>query len=335
MVFVKRKIIFYSAGILIVMATFYLVVKFINREILINNEDGFWLDGITRIFKKTDSQDKFNNLNPIPAPEKDRLDILILGIRGDDKKSVTEEGGLLTDTILLVSVDKINKKPYLVSVPRDLYIDTPEIKGKINEVYERGLEKNRGIAFAKETTSRITGIYIDNAIVFDFNSFKEIVDKIGGIDIYLTEPFAESKQWGYEFDLPAGKNHLNGEQALYYARSRYSTSDFDRSRRQQEIIKAIENKIISLGYLSDYSKIISILSDLKGNIKTDFQIWNLGDLFSLANSFGKKTKINDYVISTDNLLHQSKTEKGEFILLPNGNNYDGIREFFKNIFVNG
>ena len=92
----------------------------------------------------------------------------------------------------------------------------------------------------KELVSKITGVYIDKAVILDFFSFEKIIDQVGGIDIVLENPFEEKQQWGYEFSLPAGPNHLDGKNALYYARSRFSSSDFDRSRRQQEVMFALK-----------------------------------------------------------------------------------------------
>ena len=280
--------------------------------------------------------------NPMPQSETNRLDVLLLGIRGENEEAIEKGGGLLTDTIIVASIDKITKKTAIISIPRDLYIEmyaqapndkNIKLKGKINEVYERGLENGGGLALAKQIVSRITGIYIDNAIVFDFNAFKEIVNNLGGIDVRLSKAFEEKNQWGYEFSLPAGDNHLDGEQALYYVRSRYSTSDFDRARRQQEVISIIKNKAFALGVLSNPIKITSLLSDLKGNIRTDFQIWNIKDLLTLANSFDNKATAKNYVITTENLVYETKTEKGEYILLPKEANYQGIKNLFGNILV--
>lgn len=278
--------------------------------------------------------------NPMPEPEKSRFDVLILGIRGESEKDVEGAGGLLTDTILVASFDQDSKKAAMISIPRDLYIDLVmtakngkqiEIKGKANEIYERGLANGGGIDMAEKVISKITGVHIDKTIVFDFEAFRKIVDTLGGIDLYLAKPFKESTQWGYEFSLPAGNNHLNGEQALYYVRSRFSTSDFDRARRQQEVIIAIKNKALSLGFLTNPLKINSLLSDLKGNIRTDFQIWDINDILALAKSFNPKQPVKNYVISTENLLYETHTTGGEYILLPKEANYAGIKNVFKNI----
>ncbi len=299
-----------------------------------------WWKGVAGLVMNIGGNEIREDPNPMPEPEENRFDVLILGIRGGDQASIEEEGGLLTDTILLASFDKNTKKTAMISVPRDLYIDLTmaakngkqvEVKGKINEMYEKGLANGGGIDMAEKVISKITGTYIDKTVVFDFSAFKEIVDTLGGIDIYLTKPFKESTQWGYEFSLPAGNNHLNGEQALYYVRSRYSTNDFDRARRQQEVIIAIKNKALTLGFLANPLKINSLLSNLKGNLKTDFQIWDINDVLTLAGSFNPKQAVKSYVISTDNLVYETHTTSGEYILLPKDVNYAGIKDLSKNI----
>lgn len=320
----------------------YYAYQFVSTYNTISIKNGSWFNGIAGIFHIGQPQPTIEP-DPMPSPEPNRLDILMLGIRGADETAIEDEGGLLTDTIIVVSVDKITKKTAIVSIPRDLYIEIKsrapngkqmEIRGKINEVYERGLENGGGLTVAKQIFSRIIGVFIDNAVVFDFNAFKEIVNNLDGIDVFLAKPFEEKNQWGYEFYLPAGNNHLDGEQALYYIRSRYSTSDFDRARRQQEVISIIKNKALTLGLLSNPVKIISLFSDLKNNIKTDFQIWDIKDLLTLLGSFGGKTSSKNYIISTDNLVYETKTEKGEYILLPKENNFQGLKHVFRDILSN-
>lgn len=282
---------------------------------------------------KIGSEEKIDPF-PLPSPETDRLDVLILGLRGEDRKAIEEEGGLLTDTILVASIDKTNKKAALISVPRDLYVEIAGVKGKINSVYERGLGKGKGVTVVKEVVSRLSGVRVDNVVVFDFEAFKKIVDALDGIDINLTKTFVEKDQWGYEFSLPAGQNHLSGEQALYFVRSRFSTSDFDRARRQQEVVLAIKNKAETLGYFSNPLKASGLFSELKGTIKTDFQIWDITDLLALASAFRTGSKPKTHVISTENLLYETKNGDGEYILLPKDNNYALLKDFFINIFSN-
>jgi LCP family protein required for cell wall assembly len=335
----KKPLVYVFILVAIFVGYFSFRLGLVYNSITIDNKS-LWKDAASLLFNTENKQIVKEDPNPIPEPEKSRFDVLILGIRGESKKDVEGAGGLLTDTILVASLDQDSKKSAIISIPRDLYIDLVmtakngkqiEIKGKINEIYERGLANGGGIDMAEKVISKITGVHIDKTVVFDFEAFKRIVDTLGGIDIYLAKPFKESIQWGYEFYLPAGNNHLNGEQALYYVRSRFSTSDFDRARRQQEVIIAIKNKALSLGFLTNPLKINSLLSDLKGNIRTDFQIWDINDILTLARSFNPKQSVKNYVISTENLVYETRTTNGEYILLPKEANYTGIKNIFKNI----
>lgn len=337
----KRPLFYIFIIVVVFLGYFSFRLGLTYNSITVENQS--WWKDVAGIFNIGGGNVPKDDLNPMPSPEEKRLDVLILGIRGEDGKDVENAGGLLTDTILVASFDRDTKKVAMISIPRDLYIDLAmtakngkqvEVKGKINEMYEKGLSNGGGIDMAEKVISKITGIYIDKTVVFDFSAFKEIVDDLDGIDIYLAKPFKEATQWGYEFSLPAGNNHLNGEQALYYVRSRYSTSDFDRARCQQEMIIAIKNKALSLGVLSNPLKINALLSSLKGNIRTDFQIWDINDILTLANSFNLKQPVKNYVISTDNLVYETKTTNGEYILLPKDVNYAGIKNLFKGILAN-
>ena len=337
----KRPLVYIFVVVAVFIGYFSFKLGLVYNTISVENQP--WWKNVAGIVFDIDSSEIKEDPNPMPQPEENRFDILVLGIRGEDGKDIEGAGGLLTDTILVASFDKESKKTAMISIPRDLYIDIlvtakndkqVEIRGKANEIYERGLANGGGIDLAERVISKITGVYVDKTVVFDFNAFKEIVDTLGGIDIYLTKSFKESTQWGYEFSLPAGDNHLDGERALYYVRSRFSTSDFDRARRQQEVIVAIKNKMLSLGFLTNPLKINSLLSDLKGNIRTDFQIWDIDDIFTLAKSFNLKQPVKNYVISTDNLVYETHAANGEYILLPKEVNYVGIKDLFKNILAN-
>lgn len=267
----------------------------------------------------------------MPTKDSNRLDILILGIRGEDDPDAKDGGPLLTDSIQVFSYNKTTKKSSLVSIPRDLFVTIhDQKKEKINVAYEYGLShSSNSLQFIKDKISQITGVYIDQVIVFDFSSFKEIIDTLDGVDITLTAPFNEAQQWGASFSLPMGVNHLDGPTALYYARSRYSSSDFDRSRRQQQIMFAIKDKLLKLNFLNNPIKSFSILTLVRNDVKTDIGIWNINELLNLANQV-KFDQIKRSVISTDNLLVESK-DNGAYILLPKEGTLAGIKQLFKNI----
>jgi len=265
----------------------------------------------------------------MPAKESNRLDILILGIRGANDPDASDGGPLLTDSIQVFSYDKVAKKSSLISIPRDLFVTIhDQKKDKINSAYEYGIShSSNSLQFIKEKISQITGVYIDQVVVFDFSSFKGIVNALGGIDVTLTVPFNETQQWGASFSMPAGLNHLDGQTALYYARSRYSSSDFDRSRRQQQIMFAIKDKLLQLNLLSDPIKSFSILNLIRSEIKTDINVWNISEFLNLANQV-KFDQIKRGVISTDNLVVESK-DNGAYILLPKEGTLAGIKQLFQ------
>jgi polyisoprenyl-teichoic acid--peptidoglycan teichoic acid transferase len=210
-----------------------------------------------------------------PQSQDGRTNILLLGMRGADMPG----GGLLADSIIVASFDTKNNKVAMISVPRDLYVQIPDTNehGKINSVYsywESG-GRNQGIPKMEQMMQTITGLKIDHAIVINFAGFQKLIDAVGGIDVRLSKAFYETKQFvegnecGGEFTLPAGSNHLNGEKALCYARARVTTNDFDRSKRQQVILKALKDKMISLGTLADFGKINNILNIIGNNVTTD------------------------------------------------------------------
>jgi len=265
----------------------------------------------------------------MPAKESNRLDILILGIRGANDPDASDGGPLLTDSIQVFSYDNVAKKSSLISIPRDLFVTIhDQKKDKINSAYEYGIShSSNSLQFIKEKISQITGVYIDQVVVFDFSSFKGIVNALGGIDVTLTVPFNETQQWGASFSMPAGLNHLDGQTALYYARSRYSSSDFDRSRRQQQIMFAIKDKLLQLNLLSDPIKSFSILNLIRSEIKTDINVWNISEFLNLANQV-KFDQIKRGVISTDNLVVESK-DNGAYILLPKEGTLAGIKQLFQ------
>lgn len=266
----------------------------------------------------------------MPVGEPNRFDVLVMGIRGENDPDAQDGGPLLTDSMMVLSYDKTTKKASIISIPRDLYVKIDKNKkDKINTAYEYGYyHKNGGINFTKELVSKITGVYIDKTVVLDFSSFEKIIDQIGGIDIVLAQPFQEDQQWGFKFALPAGPNHLDGQNALYYARSRFSSNDFDRSRRQQEVMFALKEKLTNLNFWSDPIKTLSILNSIRSNIKTDINIFDTKELLDLSKEINSSGKIKKYIMTTDNLLYESRADES-YILLPKGDNFNQIKQLFQ------
>mgnify|MGYP001579260230 CR=1 FL=1 len=276
-------------------------------------------------------------LLPLSSSEKDpdRLNILLLGLRGENDPN----GGLLTDTMMVASIKKSTGQVALISVPRDLYVQMPASyqKEKINSSYALGKEKKYGgggLVYSKAVISEITGLYIDWTASVNFEAFKELVEALGGIYVYLDKPFEEKIQFANEIQLslPAGWNFLDGDKALYYVRSRYSTSDFDRMRRQQQSLIAIKEKALSLGILTNPLKIFNLLSILGKNVRTDMQMENIQELLALYPHL-KTDQIKKRVFdsSPEGLLYSDQSNC-IYTLLPIGGDFSNIQAACKNIF---
>lgn len=271
-----------------------------------------------------------------PQPDPSRLNILVLGLRGEEDPN----GGLLTDSLILISVDKKSGQVALISIPRDLYVKMPgeDYREKINFAYALGFEKKGAtgaLLYSKTAVSKVTGLYINYALAVNHEAFREIVDILGGIDIVLDKPFREDQQFSKEMiiDLPAGLNHLNGTTTLYFVRSRFTTSDFDRARRQQQVLLAIKDKAFSLGVLSNPVKVFQILNSLGRNVRTDMPISQIKDLIVLVQKFDDQKVIHKVFDTTpEGLLYESKTEAGAYILLPQGDDFKKIQEVCQRIF---
>jgi len=342
--------------IFIILALFFLKASFTIDKIKTSKENGIHLLPIsdTEIIK-----------------EPNRINILLLGIRGltdpGTGKLLADTIMILsvkkdTKDIALISVPRdiyIKPKGF-------------EKGEKINYFYALGEEKighGGGLKYMKSIVSQITGLYIDYAVSIDFYGFKKIVDELGGITINLSSPFRERFQWAKEgkekskhwilenfqvstttyvngatttatttrqrwvFFLPKGRNTLNGQDALYYVRSRLSSNDFDRMKRQQQVISAIKDKVFSLNVLANPFKIFNLMDILKNHITTDMDLKDIKELIKLANTFkDSNNKIKKVVLDmSDNLLYHTFIDK-MYVLLPKGGNFKKIQEVCQNVF---
>jgi LCP family protein required for cell wall assembly len=278
------------------------------------------------------------------APDSDdgRFDVLLLGMRGSNMPG----GGLLADSIMVASFDSQNNRVALISVPRDLYVKIPGTseRGKINSVYSHWESggKGQGISKMEEMLGAITGLKIDRAVVINFAGFKQLVDAVGGIDVKLAKPFAETQQFvegnecGGSFALPAGTVHLNGDKALCYSRARVQTNDFDRSKRQQVVLQALKTKLISLGTLADFSKLNNILNIVGENVKTDMTPEEMKGFYEQYSNM-KDAQIYQRVFenSEKGLLEVPAAGTGlGYVLVPRAgqDDYSQMQDACKNIF---
>lgn len=170
------------------------------------------------------------------------VNVIVLGV---DERS-TEAGPFRSDTMILTSFDPQQRQVTLLSIPRDLWVSIPGIgNNRINTAHFFG-----GPALAQQAVQENFVLSSPPSYVkLNFNGFVDIIDAMGGITVNVSERLLDNNYPTEDYgvttvDIPAGEQLMNGETALIYARSRYSTSDFDRGRRQQEIISAVKDKVI-------------------------------------------------------------------------------------------
>ena len=226
--------------------------------------------------------------------------ILIAGIGGE-----WHQAGSLTDSIMLASLDEEKNTVTMISIPRDLYVSYGDNNGagKINTLYPIGLSKKEGILPLANKVSEITGQSIHHYMVIDFTAFRYIVNALWGIEIDVKKDLYDNEypdyNYGYTiFSVKKWLQNFDGETALRYARSRHSTSDMDRSSRQQQIISAIKTKSLSAGVITSPTKISNIIEATRSNINTDLTISDIVNLWSTFASI-EKSNIHVYNLGND------------------------------------
>jgi LCP family protein required for cell wall assembly len=264
--------------------------------------------------------------------------ILLMGVGGEG-----HEGRDLTDTMIIASIDQNKNTVSLLSIPRDLYIDSSIGGSRINKLYELGKAKwnsDEGLDFVKSTVENVFKMPIHYYAKVDFEAFKQIVDAIDGVDVYVEQEINDPEyplddgSYGVEtFLLAKGSQHLDGTTALKYVRSRKTSSDFDRSKRQQQVLMAVKNKIKDEGLFSSKSTLKKLYYSLSDHLETNL---SLREMLSLA-EFGTKFReiqismatLNDEPLFRGGFLYTPLRELygGAFVLLPAGDNFDTLRLF--------
>lgn len=179
---------------------------------------------------------------PLEWTGSERVNVLLLG---GDERGLKEGEIARSDSIMVASFDPSTKKVHLFSVLRDTYVDIPDHrKGRINTAITLG-----GPDLAMKTVGNLLGLNIQYYAYVDFQGFIKLVDAIGGIDFYVEKDMKYSSaadDHQYDIDLKKGQQHLNGEQALQYVRFRHDAmSDFTRTERQRNFLKAVADKLKS------------------------------------------------------------------------------------------
>jgi polyisoprenyl-teichoic acid--peptidoglycan teichoic acid transferase len=338
----KKRIIFY-------IITFIVITLIFSGKVIMSSQST--VDWLTE-------KGFFNTLKHlVPSSDReligeneDRINILLLGMGGEG-----HDGAYLTDTIIIASLKPSVKQAALISIPRDLVVP---IEGNgwrkinhINALAEVQEEKSGG-SKTMEALSSVFQIPIHYYIRADFQGFINIINEIGGIEIYVENTlddysypiFGEEDNPNYyarfeHLHIEKGWQRMDGELALKYTRSRHAYglegSDFARAKRQQIVLEAIKNKLLSRQTLLNPVTISNLITEFNRHISTDLEAWEMIKLWNLFKNIKKEEVINQVLSDAPNgLLKSSISEEGAYILTPTSGNFGEIRKLFQNILEN-
>lgn len=196
------------------------------------------------------------------------------------------DGGVNTDTIILVAINREGPTASMLSIPRDLYVYIPEVgMGQINTVVARG-----GPDLLKQTIQYNFGVPVNFYAQIDFDGFEQMIDVVDGVDIAVScrlqdwrlispELDPEDEDNWEQFALEPGVYEMDGDLALWYARSRKTTSDFDRGRRQQQLLRGLFNRAVDVGLITEFPTLWSTYNEF---VDTDMDIGRILQLATLA-----------------------------------------------------
>ncbi|MBL7161303.1 MAG: LCP family protein [Anaerolineales bacterium] len=233
----------------------------------------------------------------------DQINILLLG---SDQR--VGEIGFRTDTIILLSINTRNKTASMVSFPRDLYIYIPGYTyNRINTVMYYG-----GFPLMTQTLQHNFGVRVDHYILVGLNAFIETIDSLGGINVQVGEKLTDQRTGHGYYTVKPGQVLMSGADALWYVRSRYTTSDFDRTRRQQEVIQALGDRLLSMNALESADELYDIYSKY---VSSDMKWIDIAPMVPLAAQIGDPDDIQRYAIGRGHVIPWT-TPGGAQVLLP-------------------
>ena len=262
---------------------------------------------------------------PAPAPVLTDNQTVTFLLLGSDKRP--GQTYFRTDTIVIAAVRPASGQVTLISVPRDLYVYIPTVgMDRINTPYEYGEMYHYpggGKALLKDTILYNLGIRIDHFAIVDFDGFSRIVNTLGGLDVPVYCPYTDwhlidpsydpnnADNWAL-YTVGPGVVHMDGDLALWYARSRQKSSDFDRGRRSQEVLRALYARALQTGAIS---KIPQLYNDFSSSVITDLGLDGILQLAPLALHLNN-ADIRSYYIGRDEVTGWM-TPGGASVLLPN------------------
>ncbi len=276
-----------------------------------------------------------------------RVNVLVMGYGGG-----SHQGANLTDSLIVMSLLPQSHHTTLVSVPRDLWVQIPAGSGqyhKINATYEfasnNGQDPVAGGNAAAQKVALVTGLDVKYWMTINFLGFRDLINSIGGIDVYVPDSFnacypknddsAIDPSW-IKIQFNKGMQHMDGETAIRYARAREplevcgkgtsenqaELTDFARSARQQIIIRAALAKVKQV---STWPKLFNALTALRHTIYTNMSLADLAE-FALNMDLNAAHRVG---LSNHNVLVDSTSSDGQYILAPRNGDWNAIVDYVK------
>lgn len=269
---------------------------------------------------------------PLKQDKNGRSNILIFGTSEDDPD---HPGGDLTDSLMVLSIHQEKKDAYMISIPRDLYVKygaacLEGFQGKINSMYgcfaEDGTKEEDGANALKKKIGEVTGLDIQYYAHLNYTVVKDAVNAVGGVDVKIESEdprgiLDRNFDWKCNYKCFYVKYdngevaHLDGEHALALARARNAAGgyglpggNFDREKNQQKIMKALRDKAVSAGTLTNIGKVTSLIDALGSNLRTNFETSEIRTLISLGSEIDSDAirsislvKEGEQVVTTGNV----------------------------------
>ncbi len=272
----------------------------------------------------------------------ERVTVLLLGYGG-----VGHDGAYLSDSLMVASLDSREGIGTLISIPRDLWVSIPKGKyspgfmAKVNEAFAVGASKgdrDEGLRLADETVTQLLGVEVDRTIAVDFRAFRTVVDALGGIDIDVERSFVASYPRNDDPDIDdtwmavsfsRGRQHMDGETALRFARARYSDgpegSDFARVARQQQIMLAAKERLASGVSLP---RLLGLLAGLRDDVRTDLSLADMQALAEFARTYNKARTVR-VALTPLNVLQSGYTPQTGYVLVPRTDGWSEVHAYVR------
>lgn len=287
---------------------------------------------------------------PLKGERDGRINILLAGNSVDDPNHA---GADLTDSIMLVSINPKEHTGYMLSIPRDLYVHIPDNGySKINTVYKTGQREHfseagyapGGMGLLEKVVSEKLDVPIHYYALINYTAFKNTVDAVGGVTVAIDSPDPRGLYDPYtHLDLKNGRQKLDGQVALNYARARgdgpgsygFPRADFDRTKHQREMLVALKDKSLSFGTIINPIKLGKLLDAVGKNVQTDIQGNNVRRFANIVKNINaanlQPVGLND--VDGQSLLKNYSSRRSGSALIPAAglNDYSDIQALIKQL----